>query len=219
MYIWDKWEMDVVLYILSLYSICFVNSETKWKLSCVSFSLRQVECLVGSVYFDVKFFLPFFFFHVKYLFHLSTLSTISLFISIASKQHQLLKIFERFSLEKAVNDFSGNLFLELWSPLGIHCCISHSLWNLMLYLPIILSPPHWFLAILSFWKSSTLTISAWNHNQWLIYIYYVKNLTEVFMDQVHSQSESMEKIGEKTKSVLKLLKKIVLFILSIDISS
>lgn len=169
--------------------------------------------------FDVKFFLPFFFFHVKYLFHLSTLSTISLFISIASKQHQLLKIFEQFSLEKAGNDFSGNLFLELWSPLGIHCCISHSLWNLMLYLPIILSPPHWFLAILSFWKSSTLTISAWNHNQWLVYINYVKNLTEFFMDQVHSQSESMAKIGEKTKSVLKLLKKIFLFILSIDISS
>lgn len=161
----------------------------------------------------------FFFFHVKYLFHLSTLSTISLFISIASKQHQLLKIFEQFSLEKAGNDFSGNLFLELWSPLGIHCCISHSLWNLMLYLPIILSPPHWFLAILSFWKSSTLTISAWNHNQWLVYINYVKNLTEFFMDQVHSQSESMAKIGEKTKSVLKLLKKIFLFILSIDISS
>ncbi|XP_034707693.1 WD repeat-containing protein 48 isoform X3 [Vitis riparia] len=37
--------------------------------------------------------------------------------------------------------------------------------------------------------------------------------------KVHSQSESMAKIGEKTKSVLKLLKKIVLFILSIDISS
>ena len=50
-------------------------------------------------------------------------------------------------------------------------------------------------------------------------MYYVKNLTEVFMDQAHSQSESMAKIGEKTKSVLKLLKKIVLFILSIDISS
>ena len=163
--------------------------------------------------------LPAFFFPCKipfppvYLEHHLTLHLHS-FQAIPTAQN-----FERFSLEKAVNDFSGNLFLELWSPLGIHCCISHSLWNLMLYLPIILSPPHWFLAILSFWKSSTLTISAWNHNQWLIYIYYVKNLTEVFMDQVHSQSESMAKIGEKTKSVLKLLKKIVLFILSIDISS
>ena len=121
MYIWDKWEMDVVLYILSLYSICFVNSETKWKLSCVSFSLRQVECLVGSVYFDVKFFLPFFF-HVKYLFHLSTLSSISLFISIASKQYQLLKILSDFLLKKLLMIFLGTFFLSyghLWESTAV----------------------------------------------------------------------------------------------------